>query len=159
MPTFMNNGKTDALFIFNQIISRFGVPQSTVTDNGSHFWNHMMTELSSKLGFRQENSSPYYPQANDQVEDINKFLKTMLQHMVGEQKGNWHLKLYSALWTYRMIVKNATSFTCFHLVYGLEVVLPVECEIPSLELVIELLPNTTAEEERFLYLTQLDESR
>ena len=34
----------------------------------------------------------------------------------------------------------------------------VECEIPSLKLAIELLPNTIDEEERFLYLTQLDES-
>ena len=42
--------------------------------------------------------------------------------------------------------------------YGLEVVLPVECEIPSLKLAIELLLNTIAEEEWFLYITQLDES-
>lgn len=83
----------------------------------------------------------------------------MLQHMVGEQKKNWHPKLYSALWAYRTTFKNATGFTPFHLVYGLEAMLPIECEIPSLKLVIELLPNTTVEEEWFLYLTQLDESR
>ena len=52
-----------------------------------------------------------------------------------------------------------TGFTPFHLVYGLEVVLPIECEIPSLKIAVELLPNTTSEEERFLYLMQLDESR
>ena len=45
------------------------------------------------------------------------------------------------------------------MVYGLEAVLPIECEIPSLKLVVELLSNTTAKEEQFLYLTQLDESR
>jgi hypothetical protein len=55
-------------------------------------------------------------------------------------------------------VKSATGFTPFQLVYGLEVVLPIECEIPSLKLVIQLLPNTSAEEERLLYLTQLDET-
>jgi len=38
-------------------------------------------------------------------------------------------------------------------------VLPIECEIPSLKLAIEILPNTTAEEENFLYLNQLYESR
>jgi hypothetical protein len=37
-------------------------------------------------------------------------------------------------------------------------VLSIECEIPSLKLVIELLPNTSAEEERLLHLTQLDET-
>ena len=42
----------------------------------------MMEELSAKLGFRHENSTPYYPQANGQVEAINKVLKTMLRQMV-----------------------------------------------------------------------------
>ena len=35
----------------------------------------MMEELSAKLGFRHENSTPYYLQANGQVEAINKDLK------------------------------------------------------------------------------------
>jgi hypothetical protein len=35
----------------------------------------------------------------------------------------------------------------------------IECEIPSLKLVVELLHNTSAEEERLFYLMQLDETR
>jgi len=31
-------------------------------------------------------------------------------------------------------------------------VLPIECEIPWLKLAIEILPNTTAKENKFLYL-------
>ena len=34
----------------------------------------------------------------------------------------------------------------------------VECEIPSLKLVVELLPDTFAEEEHLLYLERLDET-
>ena len=83
----------------------------------------------------------------------------MLHRMVGDHKSNWHLNLFSALWAYRTSVKTTTGFTLFQLVYGPEVVLPIECQIPSLKLAVELLPNTFAEEERFLYLTNLDESR
>jgi transposase InsO family protein len=79
MPTFKDDGETPALFLFNQIIARFGVPREIVTDHGSHFQNQMMSELTSNLGLWQEHSSPYYPQANGQVEAINKTLKTMLQ--------------------------------------------------------------------------------
>jgi hypothetical protein len=43
-------------------------------------------------------------------------------------------------------------------VYGIEVVLPIECDIPSLKLAIELLPNTSTKEECLLYLMQLDET-
>jgi hypothetical protein len=159
MPTFLNDGRTAALFLFNHIITRFGVPHAIVTDHGAHFKNQMMSELHVKLGFRHENSSPYYPQANGQVEAINKVLKTMIQRMVGENKTSWHLQLFSALWAYRTSAKTSTGFTPFQLVYGIEAVLPIECEIPSLKLKVELLPHTSAEEERFLYLSKLDETR
>ena len=42
MPTCAKDGKTAALFLFNHIIARFGVPQSIATDHGSHFHNQMM---------------------------------------------------------------------------------------------------------------------
>jgi hypothetical protein len=58
MPTFLNDGRIATLFIFKHIITRFGVPQSIVTDHGSHSQNHMISELYVKLGFRHENSSP-----------------------------------------------------------------------------------------------------
>jgi transposase InsO family protein len=64
MPTFKDDGETATLFLFNQIIARFGIPREIVTNHGSHFQNQMMIELTSKLGLWQENSSPYYPQAN-----------------------------------------------------------------------------------------------
>ena len=37
--------------------------------------------------------------------------------------------------------------------------LPIECEIPSLQMAIELLLATSEEEKRLLYLAQLDENR
>ena len=43
--------------------------------------------------------------------------------------------------------------------YGLEATLAIECDIPSLKLVVELLPNTTMVEERFLYLNKINETR
>ena len=79
--------------------------------------------------------------------------------MVGKSKSNWHLQLFFALWAYRNTIKTSTSFTPFQLVYELEATLPIECEIPYLKLVVELLPNTTIDEERFLYLNKLDETR
>jgi hypothetical protein len=159
MPTFDNTGKTAALFLFNHVIACFGVPQAIVTDHGSHFKNFMMSELTEKLGLRHDNSMPYYPQDNGQVEVINKVLITMLRRMIGIHKTSWHTMLFSALWAYRTSVKSSTGFTPFWLVYGVEAILPIECEIPSLKLVVELLPNISVEEERLLYLMRLDKTR
>jgi hypothetical protein len=119
MLTFDNTGKTVASFIFNHIIAHFGIPQAIITDHDSHFRNFMMSELTKKLGLRHENSTPYYPQANGQVEVNNKVLITMLQKMIGIHKTSWHTMLFSALLAYWMFVKSATGFTPFHLVYGL----------------------------------------
>jgi transposase InsO family protein len=113
MPTFLNDGCTATLFLFNHIITRFGVPQAIVTDHGSHFQNQMMSKLHAKLDFFHENSSPYYPQANGQLEAINKVLKTMIQCMVGENITYWHLQLFSSLQAYRTSVKTYTGFTPF----------------------------------------------
>jgi hypothetical protein len=79
--------------------------------------------------------------------------------MVGENKTSWHLQLFSSLVAYRTSIETATRFTPFQLVYGIKVILPIECEIPSLEIKVELLPHTSTEEEHFLYLTKLDETR
>jgi hypothetical protein len=78
MPTFDNTGKTTVLFIFNYIITQFGVPQAIITDHGIHFPNFMMSELTKKLGLLHENSTPYYTQVNGQVEEINKVLTIIL---------------------------------------------------------------------------------
>ena len=83
----------------------------------------------------------------------------MVCRMVGDHKSNLHLTLFSALWAYRALVKKTTGFMSFQLVYRLEVVLPIECDIPSLNLVFELVPNIYIEEECFLYLTNLDKNR
>ena len=62
--------------------------------------------------------------------------------------------LFSALWAYRTSTKTATGFTPFCLVHGVESVLAIECQIPSLRLVVELLPDTSTWEERLLQLEQ-----
>ena len=88
IPTYSKDRKLTDLFIFNHIIARFRIPKSIVTDHGSHFQNMMMPYLSEKLGFHHDNSIPYYPHANVQVESINKVLKTMLERMVEHAKSN-----------------------------------------------------------------------
>ena len=159
MPTFNKKRQTATFFFFNHVIARFGVPQAIVTDHGKHFRNHMMSELTTKLGFSHDNFTPYYPQSNGQVEAINKILKRMLQRMIGVRQRNLHLILYSALWVYRTSVRNTTRFTPFQLVYGLEAILLIQCEMSSLKIAIDLLPDTSEEEARLLNLIHLDEMR
>ena len=102
-----------------------------------------MSKLSTKLGFRHDNLTPYYTQASGHVEAMNKILKNILQQMIRHTKSSWNLQLFSTLWAYRTMVKMSINFTLFQLVYGLEATLLIECEIPSMKLALEILPNTT----------------
>ena len=53
MPTVKSYGETVMHFIFNQIITRFGILKDLVTDHGRNFQKKMMEELDSKLGYKQ----------------------------------------------------------------------------------------------------------
>ena len=48
MPTIKSDDETDAHFVFNQIITQFGISREFITDHGRHFQNKMMEELSLK---------------------------------------------------------------------------------------------------------------
>ena len=82
------------------------------------FRKKMMEELSSKLGYKQDHSSYYYPQVDGQVEAMNKSLKSILQRTITQNKTNWHIMLYPALWDYLTVVNTATRFSPRQLVHG-----------------------------------------
>ena len=88
MPTLAADGKKAAQFLFNHVIMHFRVPQAIFTNHGTHFLDYMMVDLTSKLGLCHDSSMPYYPQANGQVEAVNKVLVTMLQRTIGIHKSN-----------------------------------------------------------------------
>jgi hypothetical protein len=100
MPTIKYDGETAAHFIYNHILSLFGILKNMFTDHGSHFHNKMMTELESKLGFKQDHSSSYYPHENGQVEALNKSLKSILKKKVRQSKSKYLVMLYPSLWEY-----------------------------------------------------------
>jgi len=150
MSTFRNDEETTPLFVVNEIGATFGIPKEIFTDHGSHFQNKMMFDLTSKLGLKKEHSSPYYPQANGQVEVVNKSLNIFLQWTINSGKYNWNFMLYSTLWYYQTSIKTTSIFSSFQLIYGLEEIFPIKFQISSLNLVLEVLLNTTPLEENIL---------
>jgi hypothetical protein len=40
--------------------------------------------------------------------------------------------IFSVIWAYQTSVKSSTGFTPLQLVYGIEAIFPIECEILSL---------------------------
>ena len=73
---------------------------------------------------------------NEAVEAANKNMKKIIQKMVVTYK-DWHEMLPFTLHRYRTSICTSTGATAVSLVYGMEVVLPVEVEILSLRVLME----------------------
>ena len=105
-------------FIFKNIICRFGLPHSIVTDNGRQFDNLRLREFCQSWGIHKLFSSPNHPQSNGQVEAANKTIKENLKKMLEKLKGAWADELPGVLWAHRTIEKEATGETPFSLAFG-----------------------------------------
>uniref|UniRef100_A0A2N9FL86 Uncharacterized protein n=1 Tax=Fagus sylvatica TaxID=28930 RepID=A0A2N9FL86_FAGSY len=112
-----------------------------ITDNASNLNNRMMDQLCQQFKIQHHNSAPYRPKMNGAVEAANKNVKKILSKMTETYK-DWHEHLPYALCAYRTSVRTSVGATPYSLVYGMEAVLPVEVEIPSLR----ILSQTQLEE-------------
>ena len=73
---------------------------------------------------------------------------------------DWASKLPYALWGYRITERVSTRAAPFSLTYGMEVVLPIELEIPSMRVIMENRVNEVDwVEARYAELALLDEKR
>jgi len=123
-------------FVHSNIICRFGIPKVIITDNGANLNSHLMKETCEQFKITHRHSTPYRPKANSVVEVTNKNIKKILRKMV-EGSRQWHEKLPFALLGYRTTVRTSVGVTPYSLVYGTEVVIPIEVEIPSLRIVVK----------------------
>jgi len=146
-------------FIKNNIIAWYGVPHSIISDNGRNFVAQRLEDYLQSLKIKHHKSSPYRPQMNGAVESANKNLIRILKKSAETHK-DWHEKLPYALWAYRTSVRTSTGATPYSLVYGMEAVLPVEVEIPSLRILREAeLEEAEWVEDRYIQLNLVDEHR
>ena len=141
-------------FSRTHIIYRYSMPRYIITDNGKPFVNKLVTALCKKLKFAQRKSSMYNAPANGLAEAFNKTLCNLLSKVVAKLKRDWHERLGDALWAYKTTHKTSTQSTPFALVYGVEVVLPLELQIPSLRIAIQ--EGLTVDENHKLRLAKLE---
>ena len=111
-------------FIKSHIICHYEVLHELILDRGVYFRAEVDTLL-QKYGIRHHKSSAYRPHTNGAIEAANKNIKKILKKMV-ETSQDWLKKLPFALWAYRTSFCTSIGATPYSLVYGVEVVLPIE---------------------------------
>ncbi|XP_057444304.1 uncharacterized protein LOC130736496 [Lotus japonicus] len=101
------------------------------TDQGIVFVGRKVAAFAESWGIKLLTSTPYYAQANGQVEAANKILISLIKKHVGRKPKSWHESLSQVLWAYRNSPREATGTTPFQLAYGQEAVLPAEVYLQS----------------------------
>jgi transposase InsO family protein len=116
-----------AVSFFTDIIHRFGVPNSIITDNGSQFTGRKFLEFCGKYHIRVDWAAVAHPQTNGQVEWANDMilqgLKPRIFDKLNKSGQKWLQELPAVVWSLRTTPSRATGFTPFFLVYDAETVL------------------------------------
>ncbi|XP_024035481.1 uncharacterized protein LOC127899240 [Citrus sinensis] len=117
-------------FIWKNIIYRYGIPYTIITNNGKQFDNGNFREFCQNLGV-----------------DLK----------LGEKKGAWVDELPRVLWAYRTTHKTATGETPFALAFGHEAVVPAEIGVGTHR--TEYFTEKQNDEQICLSLDLLEEKR
>ncbi|OMO57947.1 Integrase, catalytic core [Corchorus capsularis] len=137
----------------------YGLPERIITDNASNLNRGLVEVTCKQFKITYSNSTIYRPKMNGAVEAANKNIKRIIERMTVTYR-DWHEKLPFAFHAYRTCVRTSTGATPYSLVYGMEAVVPIEVEIPSLKIYRELrLEEDEWIQERIDQLNLIDEKR
>jgi len=118
-------------FVWKDIICRYGVPHTIITDNDRQFIDKELAKFYTGLGIKHITSSVEHPQTNGQAEVANKVI-LVAKKRLDSAKGRWPEELVEVLWAYRCTPQSSINESPFSLVYGADVIIPVEIGEPSL---------------------------
>ena len=76
-------------FVWKDIICRYGVPHTIITDNGRQFIDKELAKFYTSLGIKHATSSVEHPQTNGHAEAANKVILVELRMRLDNAKGPW----------------------------------------------------------------------
>ena len=94
------------------------------------------------------------------MESTNKVIEAILTKTIHLHHKDWADRLLEALWAYRTTWRNTTGHTPYELVYGKQILLPIEFQIHTFRIAAELgIDLNKAQEQRVMQLNELGEIR
>jgi len=150
-----------AVEFLNQIIHRFRIPNSIITDLGTPFTSTTFWDFCDDRGIDIKYVSVAHPRANGQVEHANGMiidaLKKRLYTENDRAPGRWMKELPAVVWGLRTQASRNTGVSPYFMVYGIEAVLPSDITFGSPR--IENIDQSTADNARELEINCMEEKR
>ena len=83
-------------------------------------------EMCDSMGIKLVHSTSYYSRGNGLAKSSNKIMIRIIKKLLEDDKKNWDSKLKYALWVDRVTTNKSTGNSPFKLIYGIEVVFPIQ---------------------------------
>ena len=96
-------------FVWKNIVTRFGIPYTLISDNGLQFDSKAFQRYCCDLGITNTYSTPAYPQGNKQAETVNKVIVSGLKKRLDEAKGNRWKSCHTSFGLTRLLLANPLS--------------------------------------------------
>ena len=125
-PLAVTDSITLARILTDEVICRYGVPESLHSDQGANFVSEVMQSLCAQLGIKRTQTSAYHPEGNGQVERFNRTLEAMLSKVVEEHQKDWDCHLQKVLFAFRTAVHESTGYTPLFVMSGRSPNLPID---------------------------------
>jgi len=88
-------------FVWKDIICRYGISYTIITDNGRQFIGKELAKFYTSLDIKHVTNSVEHPQTNGQAEAANKVILVELRKRLDSAKGRWPEELIEVLWAYK----------------------------------------------------------
>ena len=110
--------ETTAQALFNEYFCKYGIPAVILSDQGSHFRNQLMDNLTRLIGYNHIYTTPYHPQSNGLVERFNATFVPQISKLQDSQDNNWDEYLQGVVFAYNTGIHKTTRYSPYELLYG-----------------------------------------
>jgi len=115
-----------ALWLYEDILCRWGGLKTIVTDNGESF-KAAVEWIENKWGIKHIKISPYNSKANGIIERPHWDIRQMLYKATGASNVNkWYWFLHAILWADRISIRKRLGQSPYYLITGANPILPLD---------------------------------
>jgi len=106
--------------LVSEVILKFGVPRSILSDLGREFQNELWNEICRLLGIARLRTTAYNPSTNGKIERWHRSLNAMMAKVVDHKQKKWMEFLPFITAAYNATIHDTTGFSPNFLFFGRE---------------------------------------
>ncbi|RCN49921.1 integrase core domain protein [Ancylostoma caninum] len=111
---------TTADIFVNRVVSRFGPPETLVTDQGTNYMSDIFRNTLKTLNVTHRTSTPYHHESNGQVERANRTIEELISIAVDQKNDQWDDVIHLMTHAYNSTDNTSTKYSPYFVIHGRE---------------------------------------